>query len=1006
MSQDGYDLSSKSIYATTQESSGFDASDFSLVGSGFCVDSGDNFYPRFALKLTNSAQAENFCLDWCAQNTNPDLVGVHVYAGPSDLTVCQCLFSGGLPLGIESTDYDPPATFEHTVNSPGKGPITQTNGNSDWECYKNNWRFNTNGAISNVACPELKISSNKEKDISLSSTYFALENPRTELAIGISADSCHNEMTLEMQDLAYGSPNQQFIYIEDNNKIVSLMCPNFAVTIPDGDCSTEGGLYLSNDTYNDNRNKWSFDDNDQIHSLECENKLITIHGAAGGRTRTASFSSKKLLKESSLPSSPESNSTNYNSTNYTEASGHTTVEWDEAKTPAARSAIGLSHSNAERYQKWTKERQLFRPLMGPFSIVNPNSGSALTVDDGTCANGMNLSSAPDDIESLRQKFYLGQHGSIFSAQCPGLVIAADPSHNDTNIEIDIKLQNFRINENTQKWKFINGMIESVSNSGMVLANNPNQSMKLQSNSTAISDLSIFNWKRVNTRLLVSNDQSEWKQQWTVSFTSPGHDSMTLDEYTQDEAMSSICYKHNPAFSASFENFAKQLVVNDAGDEEQCRKVREELGFDKDHPFDTEVRDNFYQHQCDPFFTGIDHVSGLDKSINWNSDGSSTLKGPPKFEMVDYTPVEYEAVEYDEKDYVTVDYEEFTKGDDLGELSETTWPDLYSPEEGLGDLTEILSLDSNEAEDQESLVKLQRHWHNLGHTLKTAEFFYEKIINMLDGQCDMIIEAICVPVVMGNGGITIAYQAVDDIYDIATLGPNTAIYGQYYDRANYLNIRGLMEWNEKALDAIRLNMKNQHTEMKKQLQERHRDITNHLGQDIADTQNALGQAIVEAQNDIGKGIIDSQNELGQGIVDAQNALGQDSQNYITLQHNVLGEWLHTSLCVIYEALDGTCSPEVGPFKEDQVQSMFSIAATDEHGGQGKNDNIPNFTKANAYDSGLEAVKNKVDALSSDMRDMQGKVDLVEVKVDSVKSELKELKDMISTLMGMMAKDDSE
>ena len=266
--------------------------------------------------------------------------------------------------------------------------------------------------------------------------------------------------------------------------------------------------------------------------------------------------------------------------------------------------------------------QLFHPLMGPFSIVNPNSGSALTVDEGICANGMNLSSAPDDMKNPRQKFYLGQHGSIFSAQCPGLVIAADPSNDGTNI--DIKLQNFRINEKTQKWKFINGMIESVSNSGMVLANNPDQSMKLQSNSTAISDLSILNWKRVNTRLLVSNDQSEWKQKWTVSFTSPGHDSMALDEYTQDEAVSSICYKHNPAFSASFENFAKQLVVNDAGDEEQCRRVREELGLDKDHPFDTEVRDNFYQHQCDPFFSGIDHVSGLDKSINWNSDGSSTL----------------------------------------------------------------------------------------------------------------------------------------------------------------------------------------------------------------------------------------------------------------------------------------------------------------------------------------------------------------------------------------------
>eukprot|EP00956_Cyclotella_meneghiniana_P043332 scaffold264905_cov142-Cyclotella_meneghiniana.AAC.1 len=144
------------------------------------------------------------------------------------------------------------------------------------------WTFNTDGGISNVACPDLKISSSKEKDVSLSSTYFALQNPRTQLAIGISANSCHNEMTLEMQDLAYGSPNQKFIYIEDNNKIVSLMCPNFAVTIPDGDCSTEGGLHLSNDSYNDNRNKWSFDDNDLIQSLECENKYITIHGASGG----------------------------------------------------------------------------------------------------------------------------------------------------------------------------------------------------------------------------------------------------------------------------------------------------------------------------------------------------------------------------------------------------------------------------------------------------------------------------------------------------------------------------------------------------------------------------------------------------------------------------------------------------------------------------------------------------------------------------------------------------
>ena len=43
----------------------------------------------------------------------------------------------------------------------------------------------------------------------------------------------------------------------------------------------------------------------------------------------------------------------------------------------------------------------------------------------------------------------------------------------------------------------------------------------------------------------------------------------------------------------------------------------------------------------------------------------------------------------------------------------------------------------------------------------------------------------------------------------------------------------MEWNAKALDAIRLNMKDQHTEMKRQLQERHKDIANHVGQDVSD-----------------------------------------------------------------------------------------------------------------------------------------------------------------------------
>ncbi len=64
-------------------------------------------------------------------------------------------------------------------------------------------------------------------------------------------------------------------------------------------------------------------------------------------------------------------------------------------------------------------------------------------------------------------------------------------------------------------------------------------------------------------------------------------------------------------------------------------------------FDTEVRDSFYEHECDPFFTGVDHMA-------------EPLAEPPQFEMVEHTPVEYEAVEYEDAEYETADYEKFTK----------------------------------------------------------------------------------------------------------------------------------------------------------------------------------------------------------------------------------------------------------------------------------------------------------------------------------------------------------
>ena len=61
----------------------------------------------------------------------------------------------------------------------------------------------------------------------------------------------------------------------------------------------------------------------------------------------------------------------------------------------------------------------------------------------------------------------------------------------------------------------------------------------------------------------------------------------------------------------------------------------------------------------------------------------------------------------------------------------------------------------------------------------------------------------------------------------------------------------------------------------------------------DTQNQSGQDIVDAQNALGKYIVDAQNDNGQAVVDVSN--------YVTLQHNKLSQWLHDSLCIMFEKM---------------------------------------------------------------------------------------------------------
>ena len=228
------------------------------------------------------------------------------------------------------------------------------------------WMFNSQ-VITNAGCPNLAVSSSKAKDVSLNSIYFALQNPRTQLAMGFSASaaSCTDGMTLEMQDLAYGSPNQQFIYIENDQTIVSVKCPQFAITIPSGDCGSTVGLHLSSQNHSDGRNKWTFDTNGNIQSVLCSDKYITIQGASSGRAKLVTMhSSGKTLLENPFGKAPkQEDATNSPTAAFTEktpknSNSYSSSEWDPTKPPSVGSSILLSELNSERYQKWEKMHQV------------------------------------------------------------------------------------------------------------------------------------------------------------------------------------------------------------------------------------------------------------------------------------------------------------------------------------------------------------------------------------------------------------------------------------------------------------------------------------------------------------------------------------------------------------------------------------------------------------------------------------------------------------------------
>jgi hypothetical protein len=275
--------------------------------------------------------------------------------------------------------------------------------------------------------------------------------------------------------------------------------------------------------------------------------------------------------------------------------------------------------------------------------VDSATGLAMSLADDTCTLGTALKMQADSYNDKKQHFYIGNSGgeriprlkktsssftlhlsslylcpAIYSVLCPGLEVAA------SGAGAQLTLQSVAREANS-KWNFhSDGSIESFKTGNNIEI--VGSDIRLEGSALQTS---FTKWIKINTRLLTTSDASssnEWNQNWKVNFVEAFDGSILGQTHDIGAVGSGTCYTVNQGFSPSFEDFARDLAIDDASDEDQCRKARELLGYDRDYPYDTEVRDRFNDKAC-----GIDHTA-VDHMIK-------PLAKPPSF-----TEIEFEAPE--------------------------------------------------------------------------------------------------------------------------------------------------------------------------------------------------------------------------------------------------------------------------------------------------------------------------------------------------------------------------
>lgn len=381
---------------------------------------------------------------------------------------------------------------------------------------------------------------------------------------------------LEMQKVVIGSPSQQF-YVEDNTTIVSLMCTDLVVSIPDDEYCQQSNSNITNGTSirleerGTDGSAWLFNgDDSSIESDLCSGQIfdIKVTATSNGADLRASIGNSLIL------------------------------------------------SSSAKYKRWEMTPRKYTTTSAPLSIINPSNGEAIGVATGQCTNEIALEVQTDDAHNQDQQFFLGKKGMIHSQKCHGLVFAVNGCSDGEQITLKPPTDD----EHTQ-WAFSTdgSVYNKMCGEGMVIDFDDSDIIIMLKTKDTSADSQL--WTKVSARLLAADVLEDYVQNWTVEFvdeyngTLPSHSTTSnrllksKNDGVSDDTESPSLYPPHEGFSGSFEDFAKDLVIDDASDEDQCRNARELLGYDRDYPFDTEVRDTFNDYMCDgEVFTEADHLS--------------------------------------------------------------------------------------------------------------------------------------------------------------------------------------------------------------------------------------------------------------------------------------------------------------------------------------------------------------------------------------------------------------